>query len=216
MYAIVERLPEPKPVCTWPGRPGVLTLSKGWVAVNADGRVWFYNKKPHAVFEWGKWDLVIAGGGMARQLGHGLFTDLPVFNPDLPWTEHIVEVGWEETVVVKDQWNATTSRIADREIEDVIDDYVEIGPILSASAELEDGWVAEDANKSLYWFSVKPSTKHSWLGEWLMVGEAGSSTGEAKKLNSSSLMGNQVIFPYSMPWDQRIVRIVNNQIVRHE
>jgi len=194
---IVERLPEPKPVCTWPGRPGVLTLSKGWIAVNADGRIWFYNKKPDAVVGIGQWNITIAGGGMARSLGHKLFTDLPVFNPDLPWTEHIVEVGLEA---------------CEKKPKPVVHGGVlHVAPILSIDAELADGWVAEDANKRLYWFNLKPSTKHSFHGEWLMVGDAGAENGIAQRLTD-----NEVIFPAAWNWDQRIARIVNQKIVRDE
>lgn len=203
-YAIVEPLPEPKPVCTWPGRPGVLTLSKGWVARNTDGRVWFYNKKPYAVENIGQWDLVIAGGGMARQLGHGLFTDLPVFNPDLPWTEHIVEVGGEETVVVKDVWNGTTMEIQGKMCEPM--DCVEIGPIISPYPNLGDGWVSQDMNGLLFWFEHKPyPDKYQWIH-----------LPQNKLSNCHRLTRNEVTFPSSWPWDQRIVRIVGNQIVRDE
>jgi len=203
-YAIVELLPEPKPVCTWPGRQGVLTLSKGWITRDKEGVFCHHRNKPY-VSGTGCW----IGGGNPRKLAIESFTDLPVFNRDLPWTEHIVEVGNEEKVVVKDEWNATTSRIVGRKIEDVINDHVEIGPILSADAELKDGWVAEDASRNLYWYSFKPSTKHSWPGEWLMVGAKDAT--DAKRLTD-----NEVIFPSSMPWDQRIVRIVGNKIVRDE
>jgi hypothetical protein len=185
----------------------VLTLSKGWVTRDRDGRIVYWREWPKSNPKVGLW----IEGGHWRCLSGNVFTDLPVFNPDLPWTEHIVEVGGEETVGVNDDWSETNSRIVGRKIEDVIDDHVEIGPIISPYPNLNDGWVAEDRNKALYWFSVKPSTKHSWPGEWLMLSEAGSSTGEARQLTR-----NEVIFPDSMPWDQRIVRIVNNQIVRDE
>ena len=218
VLAIVERLPEPKPVCTWPGRPGVLTLSKGWVARNADGRIWFYNKKPRQVENIGQWDLVIAGGGMARQLGHGLFTDLPVFNPDLPWTEHIVEVGWNETVVVKDEWNGKTMEVVGKDewngktmevVGKLCDpmDCVEIGPKIADHERIHDGWVAQDDDGGLWWYESRPSKGKSQAMMWIE---------HPRGSKHNPLSDNEVIFPDSMPWDQRIVRIVCNQIVRDE
>lgn len=169
----------------------MLTLAKGWVAVNADGRIWFYNKKPHAVFEWGEWDVVIAGGGMARQLGHGLFTDLPVFNPDLPWMEHIVEVGGEETVVVKDE-----------------KEWFEV-PRIAEDEQVSNGWVAQDQNESMFWYECKPVPDPDRGNQWLLKDTD-------KQRNCHRLCDSEVIFPDSWPWTQRIVRIVNNQIVRGE
>jgi hypothetical protein len=61
-------------------------------------------------------------------------------------------VGREETVVVKDEWNATTYRVGARKIEAVIDDHVEIGPIISPYPNLNDGWVTQDLNGDLYWY----------------------------------------------------------------
>lgn len=208
VFPIVERLPEPKPVCTWLGRPGVLTLAKGWVARNEDGRMWFYNRKPKPALHIGQWNITIADGGMARQLGNSLFTDLPVFNPDLPWTEHIVEVEGEEPVVVKEEWNGKIMEVPGKACEPM--DCVEIGPKIADYERIHDGWVAQDVNGDLYWYSIKPETNHIWNGEWLY-----SHNGDIGP-NSVKLTRNEVIFPESMPWDQRIVRIVNNQIVRDE
>jgi hypothetical protein len=53
---------------------------------------------------------------------------------------------------------------------------------------------------------MKPNTNHRWHGEWLYHQNGNTES------NSVKLTRNEVIFPDSMPWDKRIVRIVNNQI----
>lgn len=208
-YAIVERLPEPKPVCTWPGRPGVVKLV-GWICRDSDGAIWLFQNKPvPAPANAGQyWKSGPVSDAYSRRLDAMGIEDLPVFNPDLPWTEHIVEVGWEETVVVKDEWTGTTMEVAGKMCEPM--DCVEIGPIISPYPNLSDGWVTQDQNGDLYWYSKKPTTQHQWDGEWLYYqnGDGGS--------DSKKLTRNEVVFPSSWPWDQRIVRIVGNQIVRDE
>lgn len=129
--------------------------------------------------------------------------DLPVFNPDLPWTEHIVEVGCEETVVVKDEWNGTTMEVAGKMCEPVETDFESKPidhPVIAKYEHIKDGWVAQDSDGSLWWYEEKPDKLKTSFGP---------ESGEYVRLRD-----NEVVFPSSWPWQQRIVRIVDNQIVR--
>lgn len=206
-FAIVERIPEPKPVCTWPGRPGVLTLSKGWVARNPSGILCFFNKRPTPNL----FNRIWSEGGNPRKLSSHSFTDLPVFNPDLPWTEHIVEVGGEETVVVKDEWYGTTMEVAGKVCEPMDCDQTKLVnpdvPRIAEHEHIKDGWVAQDLNGGLWWYESQPRTANAKATMWI-ENTVGS---KHAQLNDS-----EVVFPSSWPWDQRIVRIKDGQIVRGE
>jgi len=201
---IVERLPEPKPVCTWPGRSGYVKLT-GWITRDSDGAIWLFENKPvPAPVNSGQyWKSGPVSDAYSRRIDSMGIEGLPVFNPDLPWTEHIVEVGAEETVVVKDEWNGNTMEVVGKMCEPM--DCVEIGPKIANHERIKDGWVAQDKNGKMYWYEVKPVIEDDYFfpedgrfGRYVI------------------LEHNEVIFPDSMPWDQRIVRIVCNQIVRDE
>lgn len=204
---IVERLPEPKPVCTWPGRPGYVKLV-GWLARDPDGAIWLFQNKPvPAPPVAGKYWKSGPGSDIAysRRIDSMGIEDLPVFNPDLAWTEHIVEVGGEETVVVKDEWNGTTMEIQGKMCHPmVVDNDV---PRIAENEHIKDGWVAQDDDGGLWWYEERPKTGNSSYLMWVE-----SPTG-SKHL---PLSDNEVVFPPSWPWKKRIVRIVGNKIVRDE
>ena len=101
---------------------------------------------------------------------------------------------------MKDEWNGKTMEVVGKMCEPM--DCVEIGPKIVDHERIHDGWVAQDQNGKLYWYEEKPVIENDYfypdIGRYVI------------------LKDNEVIFPYSMPWDQRIVRIVGNQIVRGE